>query len=308
MAKDYYLVLGVPKTASAEDLKKAYHGHAMKLHPDRNPGNKAAEEKFKEINEAYAVLSDPAKRKQYDAVGAEGFGRRFSQEEIFRDYDFQSILDELGMSGGFGNWFESMFGGAQRGGRRSARGPGGGPGGRAAGPVPAGQDASLEVHVSFYESVGGGERVVSVPAPAGGWEQVSVKIPAGVTTGKKLSVRGKGLASAYGGERGDLYLLVVVDADPVFTREGDDVRCEVKVPVTTLVLGGTVEVPTLSGPKRVKVKAGTQPGAQLRLPGQGAPGLHKAHGDLYARLVPTLPANPSDRVKKLFEELAREGV
>jgi curved DNA-binding protein len=289
--KNYYEILGVPKTATAAEVKKAYHRLAMKHHPDRNPGDKAAEESFKLVNEAYAVLSDPQKRKQYDAFGAEGFGQRYSQEEIFRDFDFQSILDDLGMSGGFGEWFDQLFGGTRRGGARR----------------PRGQDAATELPVTFRESIHGGERVVSVPSPSGGWEQVNVKIPPGVSTGKKLRVRGKGMASPFGGARGDLYLNVVVEADSVFARDGDDLRCDVKVPLSTLVLGGSVEVATLEGVKRVRVAAGTQVGAQLRLAGMGAPGAHH-RGDLYARLVPILPAAPSDKVRRLFEELAREGL
>jgi len=136
---------------------------------------------------------------------------------------------------------------------------------------------------------------------------VNVKIPAGVTTGKKLRVRGKGNSSPFGGERGDLYLRVVVEPDPVFTREGDDIHCEVRVPLSIFVLGGSVDIPSLAGPKHVKVKAGTQPGAQLRLQHLGAPGLHGTPGDLYARLMPQVPKNPSDKVKALFQQLSQEG-
>lgn len=320
-AKDYYQILGVQKGATAEEIKKAYRKLAMQLHPDRNPGDKAAEERFKQVNEAYAVLSDPAKRKQYDTFGAEGFGRRFSQEEIFRDFDFQSILDELGLHLGGGGIFDSLFGRGARGGRGQrvhvdwgvpGGGPGGGPGrgpgaGRARPGAPAGQDVTVELRIGFYESVNGGERVVSVPGPNGDWEQVGVKIPEGVTTGKKLRVRGKGGASPFGGSRGDLLLSVVVEPDPVFSRDGDDIRCEVRVPPSTLVIGGTVEVPTLQGPRKVRVKPGTQPGAHLRLAGLGAPGIGRTRGDLFARLMPAFPPTVSDKARKAFEDLAREG-
>ncbi len=308
MGKDYYAILGVDRKASADDIKKAYHKLALKLHPDRNPGDKAAEERFKDVNEAYAVLSNDQKRKQYDSFGAEGFGKRFSQEEIFEDFDFQSILQDLGLHLGGGGIFDSLFGRGAKGGRGQKvhvdwRGAprGGGHAGM------KGQDATLELRIGFYESIHGGERVVSLPSASGGWDKVSVKIPPGVTTGKKLRVRGKGQASPLGGEPGDLYLTILVEPDPVFTRDGDNLHCEVKVPLSVFVLGGSVEVPSLSGPKQVKVKAGTQPGTQLRLKRLGAPGTHGTIGDLYARLMPQFPEAPSARVHALFEDLAKEG-
>jgi curved DNA-binding protein len=314
--RNYYEILGVPKTASADDIKKAYRKLAMQYHPDRNPGDKAAEERFKQISEAYAVLGEPAKRQQYDRVGADSFSRTVSQEEIFKDFDFQSILDELGLNLGGGGVFDSLFGRGAKGGRRGGvhvdwggpkAGPQGAPGGGFGGHA-KGSDANSDLHVSFYESILGGERVVPVPSPAGGWEQVGVRIPAGVTTGKKLRVHGKGMASPLGGGRGDLYLRVIVDPDPVFTRDGDDIRCEIAVPLTAFVLGGSVEVPTLAGPKRVKVAPGTQAGTSLRLAGMGAAGASGTRGDLYARLLPVLPTQPTDTVRGLFEQLAREGL
>lgn len=304
--KDYYEILGVPKNASIEEIKKAYRRLAMKYHPDRNPGDKTAEENFKRVNEAYAVLSDPEKRKQYDMFGAEGFGQRFSQEDIFRGFDFQSILEELGMGGGLEDWIEQIFGGG-RPRRRQHRVNVEWDMGRGTAHTAPGQDMVLDLRITFAESILGGEREVSVPSPSGGWEYVRVKIPRGVSSGKRLRVKGKGKASPFG-QRGDLYLNIIVEPDKVFTRDGDDIRCEVKVPVSTLVLGGYVDVPTLTGPKRVKVTPGTQPGTQLRLAGMGAPGMSGTKGDLYARLMPVLPSNPSERVKRLFEELAKEGV
>jgi curved DNA-binding protein len=309
--KDYYKILGVEKTATADELRKAYRKLAMKFHPDRNAGDKAAEDRFKEINEAYAVLSDPEKRKQYDTVGADGFGQRYSQEDIFQGFDFQSIFQDMGLGG---DLFESLFGGGPRGGGRGGRSRmhvrWGDPSGGGAGPgraAPRGQDAISDLRISFYESVEGGERVVQVPGPGGGWEKVSVKIPAGVSSSKKLRLRGKGPASPLGGERGDLYLRVVVEDDPVFRRDGDDLRCEVKAPLSVMALGGSVEVPTLAGPKRVKVAPGTQAGATLRLQGQGAPGTGGHRGDLYARLMPVLPAPMDGRLKEIFRRIAEAG-
>jgi curved DNA-binding protein len=307
--RDYYKILGVEKGSSEDELKKAYRRLAMQFHPDRNPNDSKAEDRFKEINEAYAVLSDTKKRKEYDMFGAEGFRQRFSQEDIFRGTDFQSIFDDLGINlGGAGNIFEAFFNMGGGGSGRRTRSQWGSPFGFSGGGVVPGQDAITDLRVSFYESIHGGERVVSVPSGDGGWEKVSIKIPAGVATGKRLRVRGKGGSSPMGGPRGDLYLKVMVEDDPVFTRDGDDVRCDVSVPISVLVLGGTVEVPTLGGPRRVKVKAGTPAGAQLRLQGLGAPGPHGRVGDIYAHLVPAIPTNPSERVRKLFEELATEGV
>ncbi len=309
--KDYYRILGVERTASPEQIRKVYRKLAMKHHPDRNPGDKAAEERFKEISEAYAVLSDPEKRKQYDTFGAEGFGQRFSQEDIFRG-GFESIFGNAGM--GFGaDLFESLFGrmGGGGGGRghrvHMSWGDAFGQGGGASGPAAKGQNTTAELRISFYESIEGGERTVQIPHAGGGFEKVNVKIPAGVSPGKTLRLRGKGDQSPFGGERGDVLLKIVVEDDPVFHRDANDVRCEVKVPASMLVLGGTVEVPTLSGPRRVKVAAGTQAGATLRLHGLGAPGIGGRRGDLYARLMPVLPAHPDERVLRLFRELAEAG-
>ncbi len=303
--KDYYEVLGVSRDASAEDIKKAYRRLAMQYHPDRNPGDKAAEERFKAINEAYAVLSDPEKRRQYDQFGADGFRQRYTQEDIFRGFDFETILRDFGLDLR-GDLFESLFGGVGRG-RVHMRW--GSPFGAGAGPSGMrGEDETLELPVSFYESVYGGERVISVPTPGGGFEQVRVKIPPGVMTGQKLRLQGKGRPSPFGGPRGDLYLAVRVEPDPRFTRQGADILCDVRVPLTTLILGGTVEVPTLQGPRRVKVRPGTQAGTQLRLKGEGAPGPDGRRGNLLARLLPVIPERPSERVRRLAEQLRAEGL
>lgn len=310
-SKDYYKILGVGKGAEPSEIKKAFHRLARDNHPDLNANNQAAEERFKEINEAYAVLSDPGKRKQYDTFGAEGFGQRFSQEDIFRGFDFQSIFSDMGFGSEMGGGiFSDLFGG--RGGRRRATrmdfGGGGGPFGGAGGyERSAGQDVQMDLSIGFYESINGGERVVSVPSPQGGREKVVVKIPAGISAGQRLRVRGKGGASPYGGERGNLYLVVKVASDAVFTRDGDDLRCDVQAPLSVMVLGGLVEVPTLDGPKSVKIKAGTQAGTQLRLKGKGVPGANSAVGDLFARVMPRIPVEPSQKVLELFEALAKEG-
>ncbi len=306
--KDYYQILGVTRDAGAEDIKKAYRRLAMQFHPDRNPGDKAAEERFKAINEAYAVLSDPEKRKQYDQFGAEGFHRRYTREDIFQGFDFQSVLRDFGLDLG-GDLFESLFGGGGRGRSRvhvrwGSPFGGGGTGPRAA----RGQDATMDLPISFYESVQGGERVISIPTAGGGFEKVHVKIPPGIATGQKLRVQGKGHPAYAGGPRGDLYLRVTVEPDPRFSRDGADIRCDVRVPLTTLILGGTVEIPTLAGPRKVKARAGTQAGTHLRLKGEGVPGADGRRGHLLARLLPVIPERPSDRVRRLAEELRAEGL
>jgi len=310
--KDYYRILGVARTASADEIRKAYRELAKKYHPDRNPGDKSAEERFKEINEAYAVLSDPQKRQEYDTIGAEGFQSRFSQEDIFRGFDFGSLFQDLGLGG---DVFESLFGGVGRGGGRGFRFDFGGAQDPFGGARPRsgrarsggrGQDLRADLSISLHESVEGGERVIQVPLPQGGVEKVQVKIPPGIASGKTLRLRGKGGTGA-GGERGDLYLRIRVEPDPVFQRDGDDLRCEVKVPLSTLVLGGSAEVPTLRGPKRVRIPEGTQAGTTLRLAGLGASGTHGSRGDLYVRLLPLLPTRLDDASRSLFRQVRQAG-
>lgn len=298
-AKDYYAILGVPKNADADVMKKAYRKLAMKFHPDRNKGDKAAEEKFKEINEAYAVLSDVKKRKEYDTFGAEGFRQKFSQEDIFRGFDFSSIFENLG---GSGNPFADLFQGGRRGGvprGHNAR-------------APRGQDLEHPLNISFRDALVGTNLNIQVPDASGGWESVVVKVPPGVVCGTRLRVRSKGGISPFGGERGDLYLMMTVDEDAVFTRTGDDLNCDVPVPVSVMVLGGIASVPVIDGTRRIKINPGTQPGIRIRLPGlgvsrSGTSGRAAVKGDLFARVVPVFPEKVSDRSRELFKELAGEG-
>lgn len=321
--KDYYRLLGVAKDASADEIKKAFRKLAMQYHPDRNNAPEA-EEKFKEINEAYAVLSDPEKRKQYDMFGSDGFGQRFSQEDIFRNFDFGSIFADMGFggagSGGRSFDFSSAFGGrggargGARGGKRSgfnpfgnsASGAGGGPG----------QDAELAIVVSFHEAYHGGERMVPAQSAEGG--DLRVKIPAGVRTGATLRVRGRGRPGAGGGPAGDLLLKVEVAAHPLYRfGGGDDLEMDLEVPLSTLALGGSAEVETPDGQKPVlKVPAGTAPGQKLRLRGKGFPagrgqgggGDGATSGDLLARLVIKLPKPLSDEQRRHFEALRELGL
>lgn len=309
--KDYYKILGVGKTSTEDEIKKVYRKLAMKYHPDRNPGDKASEERFKEINEAYAVLSDAKKRRQYDTIGAEGFGRQFSQEDIFNNADFESVLRDLGLN--LGSIFGDLFGGG--GGRRRRPGSNGqgfggfgnGWTGQANPRAAKGQDMQMELSISIYEAVNGGQRTLQVPTGAG-FNRVTMKIPAGVTTGKKLRIQGKGGASAMGGPSGDLFLVMKIQDDDCRVQNRD-IYCDTPVPLSTLVLGGSVEVKTPHGKKKVKIKPGTQADAKLRLAGLGIPAMGKEpKGDLYCRLIPKLPEKPSKKMRELFEQLRKEGV
>lgn len=307
---DYYEQLGVGKGASADEIKKAYRKLALKYHPDRNQGNKEAEEQFKKISEAYAVLSDQEKRKQYDTFGSTGFQQRFSQEDIFRNADLGDILREFGINlggggratfrtaGGMGGagFFDDLFGmGGGQGFRTSHR----------AQPVKGG-DLSLELSITLEEVLHGTEKTIAL----GHGDKVSVKVPAGIESGKKLRLAGKGSPSPMGGPPGDLYLTITVLPHRLFTREGNNLVVETEVSYSGLALGTEVAVPTLDGKHlKVKVPAGGQPGAKLRLKGQGLPAGPKGpHGDLLARLAVGVPKTLTDEQEKLLRELAKTGL
>jgi curved DNA-binding protein len=303
-AKDYYDILGVNKKARDEEIKRAYRKLAMKYHPDRNPNKKEAEERFKEINEAYAVLSDQEKRKQYDTFGAEGFRQRFTQEDIFRGFDFDEILS--GLFGGRGRR-EFRFGG--RGGFDFGDFFSGQGGFQDTGRMPQkGEDILYELSISLEEAASGGEKRVSY-RKNGRIEEVSVKIPKGIPTGKKLRLAGKGMQGRNGGPPGDLYLQISVREHPIFTREGEDLVVEKEVSFSEAVLGTTVEVPTLEGKKRVKVPPGTQSHTKMRLKGLGLPHFQReGRGDELIKVIIRVPKRVSEKSKKLIEELAQEGM
>ena len=306
---DYYEVLGVAKTSTPEEIKKAYRKLALKYHPDKNQGNKAAEEKFKQISEAYAVLSDKDKRQNYDTYGAEGFQQRYSQEDIFRGSDLNDILQGLFGGGGRGFSFRTGQGGGDPFGAFFRQGQGGGGFGFQQGPPPKGQDLSLELPITLEEVLHGGEKTISLGRGAQS-DKVSVKIPAGIDSGKKLRVSGKGNPSQFGGPPGDLYLLITVLPHGLFSREEDDLIVDRKLPYSTMVLGGKVDVPTLEGKTlSVKVPHGTQANARLRLKGHGLPsGPHGPRGDLYVRLNVEIPKGLDKEQKKLLAELQENGL
>lgn len=294
MAKDYYAALGLEKAAGAEQIKKAYRKLAMKYHPDKNPEDKQAEERFKEITEAYAVLSDPEKKQQYDQFGDAAFHQRFSQEDIFRNADLGDIFREFGFGGRGGeDIFSQLFGG--RGGHQQQR-------------PRKGQDYLMRITIPFRQAVLGGERRVDLDRN-GEVEQLHIRIPAGVEAGQKLRIAGKGAASAAGGQPGDLMLEINITGDSRFRREGQDLFTSVKVPFTGVCLGTSVEVDTLEESKRIKVKAGTQGGNKIRLKGFGVPGRSgKPAGDLYAVVEIEVPKALNDEQTRLLQELKKAGL
>ncbi len=321
MAKrDYYEVLGVKKSATGDEIKKAYRKLAMKHHPDRNQGNKQAEERFKEINEAYAVLSDKEKRQQYDQFGPSGFSQRYSQEDIFRGFDISDLLKDLGFSG-FGGGrrgakvhyggFEDLFGqGGPRGRQTADYGdmfPGGEYQTRSQSP-PKGQDVHSVLNLTFQEGAFGGEKKVKFQK-GGKVEEVTVKIPPGIESGKKLRLAGKGMEGGRGIPAGDLYLEVNVADHPLFKREGSDITLDKEIKISEALLGTTVEVPTLDGSKHIKVPPGSQSHSRIRLKGFGLPHFQGGgRGDEYVRVLIKYPKNLSEKQKNLVEELKKEGL
>jgi curved DNA-binding protein len=313
--KDYYEILGVPRNATAEEIKKAYRKLAVKYHPDKNPGDKTAEERFKEINEAYAVLSDPEKRKQYDMFGAEGFHQRFTQEDIFRGFDVGDLFRDLGF--GTEDIFSRIFGfsfgrQSKRAGSRFSGFEFGGferPGPDYGAYQVKGQDLEIPLQVTLEEVARGAERRISYPL-GDRMETLTVKIPRGIEHGKKLRLAGKGMPSPYGGPPGDLYLNVQLLDHPVYQREGRDLTIEKEITFSDAVLGTEVRVPTLDGKTlSVKVPPGTQPGSRIRVKGYGLPSLKgEEKGDLYVRINVKVPTSLSPSQRELVKKLKEQGL
>ena len=314
--KDYYQILGVDKKASQEDIKKAYRKLAVKYHPDKNPDDKTAEEKFKEISEAYEVLSKPENRKLYDQLGANwkqykdaGFdpsqhqGGPFggSRGGFYRGrpeggqyhYEFEGDPSEFFGGSGFSDIFEAFFGG---GGRRSSGGFGQGFD-SFGGDVP-GQDLSGDITISLQEAYKGTERIIDL-----GDEKIRVKVKSGAYEGLKLRVKGKGHKGT-SGKSGNLYLNISVQPSQAYERKGDDLYMSVPVDMFKALLGGKQEIVTLSGKLIVTIPEGTQNGKQLRLRGKGMPVYGKSvYGDLYVKLDVKMPERLSDRQKELVKRL-----
>ncbi len=298
--KDYYKILGVERSASADDVRKAYRKLAMQHHPDRNPGNKQAEEKFKEINEAYQVLSDPQKRARFDQLGS-AYSNWQQRGGSPGDFDWsQWYSGQPGASGGtrveygdindlfgqdiFSDFFRSIFGG--------------GGVGRAGTSTRARQAPSYQqpISISLEEAYHGATRTLQSDD-----RRLQVRIPAGVKTGSKVRVAGGAP------EGSDLYLIVEIEPDARFERQGDDLRASATVDVFTAMLGGEAEVQTLDGTVKLKIPAGTQPEQVFRLAGRGMPRLRSSQnkGDLFVRLKVRVPRQLSEKQKSLLQEAAR---
>jgi molecular chaperone DnaJ len=352
--RDYYETLGVPRDISDSDLKKAYRKLALKYHPDRNKGDESAAERFKEVSEAYEVLSDPEKRKVYDQYGHDGLrGQGFGGASAQHARDIFESFFGGGGGGGLDSMFEGLFGGG--GGRRS-NGP------------RRGTHLRVVVHVTLKEAYTGTTKTLTIqrndpcgacsgsgaaagsqpetcstchgrgqvqrqqgmfmmqsPCPhcrgagtiiknpckaCGGGGLVStdadieIRIPAGIETGQQLRLSGEGEPGERGGPRGDLYCIVQVQEHSFFTRDEDNLLCEVPVTFAQLALGGSVDIPTLEGTKTLKIPSGTQSGRVLRMRGQGMPSVRGfSHGDLLVRVQLETPKKLSARERELIEEL-----
>lgn len=313
---NYYEELGVAKESTPEEIKKAYRKLALKHHPDRNEGDKAAEEKFKKISEAYAVLSDPEKRRQYDSFGSTGFQQRYSQEDIFRGSNIDDILREFGFGGfggrggatfrtstgggyargGGGNLFETIF---QQANEQQARGRQSIKGG----------DLTFELAITLSEVLLGAEKTISLRRD-GKMENVSVKVPQGIESGKKLRLAGKGSPAPHGGPPGDLYLVIRVEPHEYFTREGNDLIVEVPISFSAACLGTEVSVRSLEDRElKVRIPAGIQPQAKLRLKGHGVPaGPSGGRGDILVKVSIMVPKKLTAEQKKVVEKLVDTGL
>jgi curved DNA-binding protein len=299
--RDYYEVLGVSKNSNADEIKKSYRKLALKYHPDRNQGSADAESKFKEISEAYAVLSDPEKKRQYDMVGSSGFHQRYSQEDIFRNTDYGSVFEEFDLGGDiFSRIFGSMGGGPA--GRRGAGGFGGAR-------QMKGQDVDINLEITFEEAFQGAKRPVNFSLSDGSSVSLSISIPKGTKEGTKLRVSGKGAKSPYpNGMAGDLYVTICVLPHPKFKRSGDDIEIEVPVKISEALLGTHKEVETFDGSKKIKIPAGVKPGTKLRLKELGFFSQNGQRGDFFATIAYDIPPSLSKEQKQEIEKLAKVGL
>lgn len=311
--KDYYDILGVDEDADAKEIKKAYRNLARKYHPDRNPDKPNAEEKFKEIQEAYSVLSDEEKRKEYDTrrkFGGGGFGGGFGgnggRSGAYRSPEGFNVRFEQGRGaegfGGLGDIFSSIFGGGARGGQTRTRDPFGGAQQQQRQPRHGqGQDVETKLRLSFDEALRGGKREITLPDG----EQVRIDIPQGVRSGFKIRLRGRGQHGPTG-QRGDLYVTFEVMDHPRFRRKGDDIYLTESITAMEAMLGTERRIPTPYGQRiKLTIPAGTQPGEKLRLRGQGVK-TDKGTGDLYVEVDVRIPENLSESQRSALREAAQQ--
>lgn len=306
MSKDYYEILGVPRSVTADELKKSYRRLAKQFHPDVNKGNAQAEDRFKEISEAYDVLSDPKKRQQYDLLGSafQGGYPGGGGSSHGGGVEWQMGGDGAPFEN-LGDLFGELFGMGGVGGRGPTRrrGFGGRPPGQQA---VRGENLVSTVEISFRESVEGTSRQFQVTR-GGRSEGIAVKIPAGVTPGQRIRVGGKGEPSPTGGPAGDLFLDVKIASDPRFWREGADILTEVPITVYEAILGGDITVPTVGGSAKMKLPPGTESGQKFRLTGKGAPKLQgRGKGDLFVLIQIVAPKAIDAKLKALAEAMAEE--
>ncbi len=299
---DYYKMLGINKTASKTEIKKAYRKLALKYHPDQTKGDKEAEEKFKKISEAYAVLSDSEKRKQYDTYGADGFQQRFSQEDIFRGADLGDILKEFGFGGG------GFFGG-RGGGSRFSFGSGNSFGRHQGQQNIKGADLVYELPLSLQDIAGGVSRTIAIQH-GGTSEKISVKIPKGMISGKKLRLAGKGESGPYGGPPGDLFIKAKMINDPLYDVKNHDLYISHTIKLSMALLGTNISVPDLNGKKfSLKIPPCTKHKTKMRLAGHGLPHMKgRGAGDLYITILVEIPAELSEEQKKIIQEMADSGL
>jgi len=303
-SSSYYKALGVEKNASANEIKKAYRKLAMKYHPDHTKGDKSGEEKFKEISEAYAVLSDKEKRQQYDTFGSSGFQQRYSQEDIFRNFDFGDIFREFGFGGGKPGGFRFTSGG----GRNHPFGNMGGCGRSRQAPA-KGTDLVYELPLTLAEILSGARKNINFQHN-GRSENLTVKVPKGMITGKKLRLAGKGEPSAYGGPAGDLYIKARMTPDPDFSVKGTDLYLNRTIRLTESLLGTHVTIQAPDGSeKRLKIPAGTRHQTQMRLAGQGLPIMNTdRRGNLFVKINVDIPAKLSELQTELVKKLSETGL
>ncbi len=305
--KDYYKILGVSKSASAEEIKKAYRKLALKYHPDKNPGNSKAEEKFKEISEAWEVLRDPEKRKKYDKLGADwkhyekaGAGQaggfdwsRFGGAGGGRSYRFETGFEDMGDvffgGGDFSDFFKAFFGDMGEAAHKKTRSASG----------LKGQDLRAEMELTLSEAFHGTSRIIKLNG-----EKLRVRTNPGAYDGQELRIRGRGDARVSGGPRGDIYIKIRIRPDPNYLVEGRNLVTEVPVDLYTAILGGKIQVETPAGKVSVSVPKGSQPGSVLRLKGRGLPEQGgDAPGDLMVRIRVLLPEDLTDEEIRLFRKL-----